>query len=187
MRAKKKNKNAAADRLKNVLKVVMRVDPSEETRDREVVTARQIFFKIIKDSNPNWSFSYIGSLIGAGYDHATVRYGKENIENILTHDDNVRVAYEKVLSLYDKGDRVTEYIHREDVFKKLKDLDQTIQNQNYYLAELKRDFANVKERVNMVAENNSEYVPVVEMILKRLPKNKIEKAIPKIRAVINGL
>jgi len=187
MKSKNKNKNAAADRLINVLRVVMRVDPGEHTREREVVTARQMFFKIIKDSNPNWSFSYIGSLIGSGYDHATVRYGKENIENILTHDDDVRVAYEKVLSLYDNGDSAAEYIDREDVFKKLKDLDQTIQNQNYYLAELKKDFAKVKEKVDMVAENNSEYVPVVEMILKRLPKNKIEKAIPKIRAVINGL
>ena len=187
MKSSNTKKNEAAERLKNVIKVVMCVDPNENTRDREVVTARQMFFKVIKDNNPVWSFSYIGSLIGVGYDHATVRYGKSAIEDLLVQDDDIRVAYEKILGLYESGDRVTEYVHREDVFNKLKELDQTIHNQNYYLAELKRDFGIVKEKVNMVSDNNSEYVPVVEMILQRLPKNKIEKAIPKIRAVINGL
>lgn len=187
MKIKKRNKTEFSDRLIEIINSVRHVDIEEDTRDRDVVESRFMFFKIMKDFNPKMSFTYIGSFIGKSYDHSSVIHGKNTIEDLMKINSNLRVDYEKILLKLNGQDSKYSEVRLEDLHKEMLEFKNIIQRQSLYIAELNNEFQEVKERTRLLTNANKEYKPVVDLLLERLPKNKIKKALPSLRALLNGL
>lgn len=187
MKIKKRNRTEFSDRLIEIINSVRQVDLEEDTRDRDVVESRFLFFKIVKDRNPKMSYTYIGTLIGGCYDHASVMHGKNRAEELIKIDSKIRIDYEKILLKLENPTTQNVDIRLVDLHKEMLDFKNIIQRQSLYIAELNKEFQEIKEVTTLLTKPNKEYKPVVKLILERLPKNKINKALPSLRALLNGL
>jgi chromosomal replication initiation ATPase DnaA len=59
-------------------------------RHRDIVEARQIMMKHLRDSK--WTYSEIGTFLG-GRDHATALYGSRQAEHLIDYDRAFRARY----------------------------------------------------------------------------------------------
>jgi chromosomal replication initiation ATPase DnaA len=71
-----------------------KVDIRKKIRKREVVTARQVYYLIARDTTKH-SLSIIGKEVG-GYHHTTVLHGRQTCKDIMEFDDNFRVQVDKL-------------------------------------------------------------------------------------------
>lgn len=79
------------ERLIKLINSTLEVDIRQNTRIRQYVYARFIYFKVMRDKY--YSLSYIGSSIGK--DHATVLHGLKQFEALKSYDD-FKKMYDKV-------------------------------------------------------------------------------------------
>lgn len=180
MKRENRIKNEAAKRLANIVRSVMDADPAADTKIEEVVLARQMFYKVFRDTHKKWSFAKIGALIGRGYDHATVRHGMKIIEDLMSVDSRINSAYVQILTMFNNGDDEYEYVTREMVYKKIIETNDLIKQQNAYIADLKGQIEDLKG-------GSDAFSDLYEVIRMHTPKAKIEDAKKKVRAVLNGL
>lgn len=188
MKGEKLEKNDTVDILISIVKSVSGVDPSFKTADQEVVMARKLFYKAMRDTK-KWSYYKLGRVFEQ--DHATVRHAVRDIEAMLTYKSDVVKAYNKVSSMFTKALVGSEFVVVSDInshiYQKLIDLNDAVNQQNLYIAELKGEIIEMQEKVSRVSDRNRAYDPVVDLLFDRLPKGKISVAVPKIKAVLNGL
>jgi len=74
------------------------IDIRKQTRKREYVYARFVFYKLAKELNPFCSSVMIGRFLGK--DHATVLYGNKQLENIIEYNQDFKLinSYYTLLS-----------------------------------------------------------------------------------------
>lgn len=74
------------------------IDIRKQTRKREYVYARFVFYKLAKELNPFCSSVMIGRFLGK--DHATVLYGNKQLENIIEYNQDLKLinSYYTLLS-----------------------------------------------------------------------------------------
>jgi hypothetical protein len=82
--------------LKSVINEIFLIDVDEDSRRRDVVDARRIYSKILRDEG--CSFNSIGDSIGR--DHATIMHYTKSIDSILTYDKNLRERYIACKEIY---------------------------------------------------------------------------------------
>lgn len=188
MKGEKLEKNDTVELLMSIVKSVTGVDPSVKTSDQEVVMARKLFYKALRDTK-NWSYYKMGRVFVQ--DHATVRHAVKDVENMFGYRSDLIEAYNKIHSMLSKALISDDYVVVSDmnghIYQKLIELNDVVNQQNLYIAELKGEIVKMQEKVSKVSDRNKEYEPVVDLLFDRLPKAKISKAVPKIKAVLNGL
>lgn len=74
------------------------IDIRKQTRKREYVYARFVFYKLAKELNPFCSSVMIGRFLGKN--HATVLYGNKQLENIIEYNQDLKLinSYYTLLS-----------------------------------------------------------------------------------------
>lgn len=82
--------------LKSVVNEIFLIDVDEDSRRRDIVDARRIYSKILRDEG--CSFNSIGESIGR--DHATIMHYTKSIDSILTYDKNLRERYIACKQIY---------------------------------------------------------------------------------------
>lgn len=70
---------------------------TSKTRERRVVEARQIMFKILREEDQK-EFAKIGSYFNK--DHATILYGVRNISNLIEVDKEIESKYNEIKQKY---------------------------------------------------------------------------------------
>lgn len=155
--------------IQEVIKFIqekMGVDLNSNSRKRENVYARTIYFKISRDLFANYSLEYIGSLVGR--DHATVLYGINNIfPMIKSYEPTVYEVYEdaRAMILHNisdiSGDEYEESKQSKEYKKELK----KYYNQCKYLK------SKVSLLENQIRSNNDD---LVKSYIKRVPAEKYE-------------
>jgi hypothetical protein len=193
MKSKKLISDESAGLLISIVKSVTGADPSETSRNGEVVMARKLFFKVFRDVE-KWSYYKIGCLFGN--DHATVRHHIKDIEHLLTYDKKAVEEYNKTYSAFAKalkmdGENDEEIAMRLSsnghIYDKFIEINDLIRKQNMYIAEIKCEMVDMRKELRVVSDNNKEYDPIISVMMDMLPKSKIGKAIPKIKELLNGL
>ena len=103
------------EELKKIVNDVFLVDIDIENRKRDVVDARKVYSKILRDSG--YSYELIGKTINKN--HATIMHYVKNIEHLMSYDQILR----------------NKYVACKDVFieKKKSILDQVKKDEDIYL------------------------------------------------------
>jgi len=192
MKARKRTTSESIDALSTILKSVVGEDPMLDTRDRDVIIARGMFYKIFRDVE-HWSFYKIGSIFGR--DHATVRNGVMKIVGDMSISQDLTDKYNAAKGMYEKSKDVMESFEVKDptkpvnkyVYGELIEITSLLKEQNSYIAEIKTELVDLRREIEVVSKRNKEYMPLVDLMLDRLPKSKIEKAKAKMNQVFNGL
>ena len=66
-------------------------------------------------------------------------------------------------------------------------MSELINKQNDYIADLKEEMCLMREEMTLIDKRNLEYRPLIDMVMDRLPKTKIDSALPKIKKILNGI
>ena len=77
------------EELKKIVNDVFLVDIDIENRKRDVVDARKVYSKILRDSG--YSYELIGKTINKN--HATIMHYVKNIEHLMSYDQILRNKY----------------------------------------------------------------------------------------------
>jgi hypothetical protein len=85
--------------LKEIVNNVFGVDLSKSTRERQLVDARRVYSKVLRDRN--YTFELIGKSLGK--DHATILHYTKSIDSILLYDKDLRDKYLTCKSLFLEG------------------------------------------------------------------------------------
>ena len=91
--------NTDFDILRDITKEVCKVDPMRKTREREVVYARMIMYKILKSFHKHTATA-IGRMFGKN--HATILHSINQFDNMVSYDDWLNNRFHCVMSEYTK-------------------------------------------------------------------------------------
>jgi hypothetical protein len=177
MRKEMRRTPPSANRLIGIVSSVTGVDIMRNTRIREFVEGRSIFYHIYRNME-GWTLSDIGALFDK--DHATVLHGIKTIEIFMEQEPRLKSLYDRCLNLYKGLDNPELETDKQKLVNKLSQLDGRIVDLNTYIAELRSEIRELKEQ-------NSEYSEVLDVVRMYTPKGKVEEAKKKVRAVLNGL
>ena len=91
--------NTDFDILRDIKQEVCKAAPMKETRQREVVYARMIMYKILKSFHKHTATA-IGRMFGKN--HATILHSINQFDNIVSYDDWLSNRFHCVMSEYTK-------------------------------------------------------------------------------------
>ena len=91
--------NTDFDILRDITQEVCKADPMKETREREVVYARMIMYKVLHSFHKH-TYTRIGRMFGKN--HATVLHSINQFDNMVRNDDWLNNRFNCVLSEYTK-------------------------------------------------------------------------------------
>jgi hypothetical protein len=91
--------NTDFDILRDITQEVCKADPMKETRQREVVYARMIMYKVLHSFHKH-TYTRIGRMFGKN--HATVLHSINQFDNMVRNDDWLNNRFHCVLSEYTK-------------------------------------------------------------------------------------
>ena len=77
------------EELKTIVNNVFSTDLDSESRQREIIDARKVYSKILRDIG--YTYQYIGDSIKK--DHATIIHYNKNIDYLLVYDKDFREKY----------------------------------------------------------------------------------------------
>lgn len=148
-----------------------------------------MFYKIFRESE-GWSYFRLGSIFGQ--DHATVRNAIIKLDNLMSYDKAAKGIYEEVRNAYTQSRGEVKKMESSagvsvTIYEKLLQTNELIIKQNQYISEMKEEIRDLKDELALVKGRNIAYKPLVDLMLDRLPQNKISEAKDKMRRVFNGL
>jgi len=123
--------------LKRIVNEAFLVDLDVDNRKREVVDARKIYSKILRDIG--YSYEAIGSTINKN--HATIIHYVKNIEHLLSYDQSLYFKYVACKNVFvEKKESISDQIKKDaDVYvtaiRLTTELQQAVSYNNYILDE----------------------------------------------------
>ena len=141
------------EELKKIVNDVFLVDIEIESRKRDVVDARKIYSKILRDSG--YSYELIGKTINKN--HATIMHYVKNIEHLMTYDQIIK----------------NKYVDCKNVFieKKKSILDQVKKDEDIYLtvARLTNELQEATSNKNKILDDFIDHLEQWEKTIGHLP------------------
>jgi hypothetical protein len=179
MKKPKKKDSIIANRLLDIVKSVTGEKIEEKTRRRGVITARSIFYKIMRDSE-KWSFADAGSVFEL--DHATARYAINKLNDLLKlkSERDIKDLYDRCLALHSRDVDTETELSKIELLEKMSSQDVKILELNSYIADLEAKNEALKTK-------DTPFESVFNVIRTRMPLGKSEAATRKIHAVLNGI
>jgi len=123
--------------LKRIVNEAFLVDLDVDNRKREVVDARKIYSKILRDSG--YSYEAIGHTINKN--HATIMHYIKNIEHLLSYDQILTLKYIACKNVFiQKKESISDQIKKDadvyvTVIRLTNELQEVISHNNYILDE----------------------------------------------------
>jgi hypothetical protein len=179
MKKPKKRDSIIANRLLEIVGSVTGEEMYKKTRRREVITARSIFYKIMRDSE-KWSFADAASVFEL--DHATSRHAINRLNSLLKmkSERDVKDLYDRCLALHNRVVDTKSELTEIELIEKISLQDAKILELNSYIADLEAKNEALKTK-------DTPFESVFNVIRTRMPLGKSEQAARKITAVLNGI
>ena len=149
------------NKLKTLIKQEYGYNVDANTRKREIVETRAMYYTILKNFS-NLSLSAIARTVNKN--HATVLHSINNFDNWRTHNKYLDIAYDNIVS-------------------KLNDLDNVDEIQEN--KELRRQLIQLKlenQRLKNIEQNKDS----LQDIIKNLPQNQIDDIRERIKIIIES-
>lgn len=129
--------------IKGVVEEATGVTLDLKTRKREVVFARRMYYKILKESFKRMSLDSIGKTLGLKQNHATVLHQVNQFEFDYSQDKSFRKTYDSI------KDRLNGIIAEPEISLEEQNLRLKIQ-----VSDLKKDVESLREQLKEARSNN---------------------------------
>jgi hypothetical protein len=139
--------------LKKVIQEITGVDINEVSRKREIIEARAIYYKILKQIDKKKSLKSIGASVGK--DHATVLHSLKNYDMFEQFNPTLKLFRKQILQRLN-------YVKPEDILDMSKD--ELIQSLQIDIMKLNDEIANLQEKINK-PRNNYNIVNNIQQLL----------------------
>lgn len=141
--------------LAEIIQAYLGVDVCNTSRKREIVDARMIYFKLLRDSN--YSFASIGQSLNK--DHATVVHACKKIKDLIETDKAFRDDYETIRDVFFqfKGTNPTRFLTRSELLNHALHLEKQIKELNLYIDTLNNRltfYQRYEDIVKMIDDRN---------------------------------
>ena len=165
------------DRLKNIVNQVFKVDVMEKTRKREVVEARMVYSRILRDSE-YMTLSRIAKSLNKN--HATILHYNKNFKYFIKPDERLWDMYLLCCRIYNETDHVANALDLEEC----RNLVFSLENQKKLLAlELSR--LNLEHET--YKKQNETYPKLYKLINERVRPNNVDEVTRKLNTYLNGI
>ena len=128
--------------LKKAIQEITGVDINEVSRKREIIEARAVYYKILKQIDKKKSLKSIGASVGK--DHATVLHSLNNYDMFEQFNPTLKLFRKQILQRLN-------YIKPEDILDISKD--EYIQSLQLDIMKLTDEIANLQETINKPINN----------------------------------
>ena len=139
--------------LKKVIQEITGVDINEVSRKREIIEARAVYYKILKQIDKKKSLKSIGASVGK--DHATVLHSLNNYDMFEQFNPTLKLFRKQILQRLN-------YVKPEDILDVSKD--EYIQSLQIDIMKLNDEIANLQETINK-PRNNYNIVNNIQQLL----------------------
>lgn len=165
------------DRLKNIVNQVFKVDVMEKTRKREVVEARMVYSRILRDSE-YMTLSRIAKSLNKN--HATILHYNKNFKYFIKPDERLWDMYLLCCRIYNETDHVANALDLEEC----RNLVFSLENQKKLLAlELSR--LNLEHET--YKKQNETYPKLYRLINERVRPKNVDEVTRKLNTYLNGI
>lgn len=161
--------------LKKVIKEITGVDINEVSRKREIIEARAVYYKILKQIDKKKSLKSIGASVGK--DHATVLHSLNNYDMFEQFNPTLKLFRKQILQRLN-------YINPENVLDISKD--ELIQSLQINIMKLNDEIANLQEAINKPKQELNNYNIVnniQQLLIETEGKEQQEIIIERLQAV----
>lgn len=165
--------------LQQVITKHLEIDVTKNTRRQEYVTARMIYYKILRDLNYSWTA--IG--LSLKKNHATILHAVKVFNDLITYDSDLKRDYEIIKEIYFQGHHNEHdplyYITRDELISLIK----TLENQN-------KNLTLDNELLNNRLKNYKIYDPIVNLCKSRNKKwdgKQVDYIKTKLNHILNGI
>lgn len=161
--------------LKKVIQEITGVDINELSRKREIIEARAVYYKILKQIDKKKSLKSIGASVGK--DHATVLHSLKNYDMFEQFNPTLKLFRKQILQRlnYASGEHIL------DMTK-----DELIQNLQIDVMKLSSEIENLQETITNLQKPRNKYKIVnnIEtLLLETEGKEQQEIIIERLQAV----
>ena len=139
--------------LKKVIQEITGVDINEVSRKREIIEARAVYYKILKQIDKKKSLKSIGASVGK--DHATVLHSLKNYDMFEQFNPTLKLFKKQILQRLN-------YASPEQILDMSKD--EYIQSLQIDIMKLNDEIANLQETINK-PRNNYNIVNNIQQLL----------------------
>ena len=139
--------------LKKVIQEITGVDINELSRKREIIEARAVYYKILKQIDKKKSLKSIGASVGK--DHATVLHSLRNYDMFEQFNPTLKLFRKQILQRLN-------YASQEQILDMSKD--EYIQSLQIDIMKLNNEIANLQETINK-PRNNYNVVNNIQQLL----------------------
>ncbi len=165
------------DRLKDIVNQVFKVDVMEKTRKREVVEARMVYSRILRDSE-YMTLSRIAKSLNKN--HATILHYNKNFKYFIKPDERLWDMYLLCCRIYNETDHVANALDLEAC----RNLVFSLENQKNLLAlELSR--LNLEHET--YKKQNETYPELYKLINERVRPKNVYEVTKKLNTYLNGI
>jgi hypothetical protein len=165
--------------LKRVIKEVTGIDVNKTSRKREVVEARAMYYKILKQIDKKKSLASIAQSVGKN--HATVIHSLNSYDSFEQFNPTLRLFKKEVLSKLNLKSELIDN-HKSDVIQNLKveiiNLNQEIENLQETITKLQKPINNYNivnniQQLLLETEGTEQWQIIIERLqaLYRMNKN----------------
>jgi hypothetical protein len=161
--------------LKKVIQEITGVDINEVSRKREIIEARAVYYKILKQIDKKKSLKSIGASVGK--DHATVLHSLNNYDMFEQFNPTLKIFRKQILQRLN-------YASAEQILDMSKD--EYIQSLQIDIMKLTDEIANLQETITNLQKPRNKYKIVnnIEtLLLETEGKEQQEIIIERLQAV----
>ena len=158
--------------LKKVIQEITGVDINEVSRKREIIEARAIYYKILKQIDKNKTLKSIGASVGK--DHATVLHSLNNYDMFEQFNPTLKLFRKQILQRlnYASGEQIL------DMSK-----EQLIDSLQLDIMKLTDEIANLQETINKPRNNYNIVNNIQQLLIETEGKEQQEIIIERLQAL----
>lgn len=158
--------------LKKVIKEITGVDINEVSRKREIIEARAVYYKILKQIDKKKSLKSIGASVGK--DHATVLHSLNNYDMFEQFNPTLKLFRKQILQRLN-------YASSEQVLDMTKD--ELIDSLQLDIMKLTDEIANLQETINKPRNNYNIVNNIQQLLIETEGKEQQEIIIERLQAL----
>ena len=163
--------------LKNIVNSVLNVNVDERKKTDEIVKARAICYKIMRDEC-YFTLKYIGDQFNKN--HATIMHSLKEFPFMMKYDKGLQRAYHKIIGIWEQeADQYVE-LNPTQLKKELKDLQEKNNLLNLSLLD-------VQEQLETVQRQHKRHRNIIGMIDERVPEERLQEVERKLNSILNGM
>ena len=158
--------------LKKAIQEITGVDINEVSRKREIIEARAVYYKILKQIDKKKSLKSIGASVGK--DHATVLHSLKNYDMFEQFNPTLKLFRKEILQRLN-------YASPEQILDMSKD--EYIQSLQIDIMKLNDEIANLQETINKPRNNYNIVNNIQQLLIETEGKEQQEIIIERLQAV----